>query len=418
MQQESRRSAQSSRKDVQKMAETVFSVIELNRYIKSLLDKDNRLFSVFVRGEISNWKLHYSGHAYFSLKDEKSTVRAVMFKSSASRLKFLPENGQKVIAAGRVSVYERDGQYQLYVDDLLAEGIGDLHYQYEQLIKKLEQEGLFDKARKKPLPKYPRKIGVVTSSTGAAVRDILNILSRRWKHANVYLYPVLVQGKDAPPQIIEALRYLDKKTDVIITGRGGGSMEDLWAFNDENVARTIAAMHTPVISAVGHETDFTISDFAADLRAPTPSAAAELAVPDEFELRQSILQMQARLHNAVSSIVSKKRIQVQAFLERPVLQKPNEIIDRNQLYLDSILKDLTNAAQIALSQKKESLASLSAKLDSLSPLSVLGRGYAIAETQTGTVIKSVKQINKGEHLTLTLTDGKASCQVEEIMQPK
>ena len=195
-------------------------------------------------------------------------------------------------------------------------------------------------------------------------------------------------------------------------------MEDLWAFNDENVARTIAAMHTPVISAVGHETDFTISDFAADLRAPTPSAAAELAVPDEFELRQSILQMQARLHNAVSSIVSKKRIQVQAFLERPVLQKPNEIIDRNRLYLDSILKDLTNAAQIALSQKKESLASLSAKLDSLSPLSVLGRGYAIAETQTGAVIKSVKQINKGEHLTLTLTDGKDSCQVEEIMQPK
>lgn len=397
------------------MNETVFGVLELNRYIKNLLDKDNRLFSVFVRGEISNWKLHYSGHAYFSLKDEKSAIRAVMFKSSVNHLTFMPENGQKVIAAGKVSVYERDGQYQLYVDDLLTEGIGDLHYQYEMLVKKLEQEGLFDESRKKRLPKYPQKIGVVTSSTGAAVRDILNILSRRWKRAKVYLYPVLVQGKDAPPQIIEALRYLDKKVDVIITGRGGGSMEDLWAFNDEDVVRTIAAMHTPVISAVGHETDFTISDFVADLRAPTPSAAAELAVPDEYELRQSFAQIQSRLLTAANSVLSQKKLQVKSYMERPALQKPYETINRNRQYVDSLLKDFTNAIELVLSQKKEVFASLCAKLDSLSPMAVLGRGYTIAENQSGDVIKSAKQLEKNGKIDVIFTDGKALCEIQEIL---
>lgn len=397
------------------MERPVFSVTQLNRYIKTLFDGDRLLYRVLLRGEISNFKLHYSGHMYFVLKDANSNIRGVMFKGYASRLPFRPENGQKVIVSGRVGVYERDGQYQIYVEDMQPDGIGALHIAYEQLKEKLEVEGLFDQSRKKPLPRYPKRVGVVTSPTGAAIRDIINILSRRYPNADVLLYPVLVQGDGAPADIIEAVRYFDREqaVDVLIVGRGGGSIEDLWAFNDEGVARAVAGCRIPVISAVGHETDFTIVDFVSDLRAPTPSAAAELAVPSQAELSARLSGYQARLQQAYRTFLHKKRAGLEALENRRVFQRPFDLVEQNRLYLDAVARDLTKSADILVGRQRERFGKLISKLDALSPFAVLKRGYLVAQDETGKLIKETGDVSVGDDLKLTLAEGRLLCKVLE-----
>ncbi len=397
------------------MERPVFSVTQLNRYIKTLFDGDRLLYRVLLRGEISNFKLHYSGHMYFVLKDANSNIRGVMFKGYASRLPFRPENGQKVIVSGRVGVYERDGQYQIYVEDMQPDGIGALHIAYEQLKEKLEAEGLFDQSRKKPLPRYPKRVGVVTSPTGAAIRDIINILSRRYPNADVLLYPVLVQGDGAPADIIEAVRYFDREqaADVLIVGRGGGSIEDLWAFNDEGVARAVAGCRIPVISAVGHETDFTIVDFVSDLRAPTPSAAAELAVPSQAELSARLSGYQARLQQAYRTFLHKKRAGLEALENRRVFQRPFDLVEQNRLYLDAVARDLTKSADILVGRQRERFGKLISKLDVLSPFAVLKRGYLVAQDETGKLIKETGDVSVGDDLKLTLAEGRLLCKVLE-----
>ena len=397
------------------MERPVFSVTQLNRYIKTLFDGDRLLYRVLLRGEISNFKLHYSGHMYFVLKDANSNIRGVMFKGYASRLPFRPENGQKVIVSGRVGVYERDGQYQLYVEDMQPDGIGALHIAYEQLKEKLEAEGLFDQSRKKSLPRYPKRVGVVTSPTGAAIRDIINILSRRYPNADVLLYPVLVQGDGAPADIIEAVRYFDREqaVDVLIVGRGGGSIEDLWAFNDEGVARAVAGCRIPVISAVGHETDFTIVDFVSDLRAPTPSAAAELAVPSQAELSARLSGYQVRLQQAYRTFLHKKRAGLEALENRRVFQRPFDLVEQNRLYLDAVARDLTKSADILVGRQRERFGKLISKLDALSPFAVLKRGYLVAQDETGKLIKETGDVSVGDDLKLTLAEGRLLCKVLE-----
>lgn len=377
------------------------------------MDHDLLLFQLSIRGEISNFKLHYSGHMYFTLKDEQSTIRAVMFKSSNYKLKFKPENGMKVIAQGRISVYERDGQYQLYVENMQPDGIGALHIAFEQLKKKLEAEGLFDSERKKSLPKFPKRIGVVTSATGAAIRDILNVLKRRYPAAEVLLYPVLVQGEQACFEIVEGIQYFNdtKSVDVIITGRGGGSIEELWAFNEEIVARSIAASQIPVISAVGHETDFTIADFVSDVRAPTPSAAAELAVPSQYELRDKVQGLQSRLIYALNNRLESRRLKLERLMQSTAFRNPLDNISQSRLRLDEMGKDLLKNMLYQLKNQREQLASLCGKLDALSPLSVLSRGYAIVKTSDGQIIRTVHEVNEQQKIKVQLQDGEFQCTV-------
>ena len=397
----------------------VLSVSQLNRYIKGIVEQDRILSRVTVRGELSNFKAHYSGHFYFALKDETSVIKCVMFKAYASQLKFMPESGMKVVISGRVSVFERDGQYQVYVDSMQVSGIGDLHVAYEQLKAKLEEEGLFDVSRKKPIPKYPSKIGVVTSPTGAAIRDILNVLKRRYRMADVYIYPVLVQGEGAPADIVKAINYFDKTgwADVLIVGRGGGSIEDLWAFNSEDVARAVSDCRIPVISAVGHETDFTIIDFVSDLRAPTPSAAAELAVPDMAELYEKNGTYYLRLLNAYRTFIGKKEDVIDGYRNRPVFKNPDEIVNKRRLVIDLLSQNLEKNFSLMISKKRERLVSLSSGLDAMSPLKVLSRGYSIAETD-GRAIKSINEIKPGDCIVLTMSDGKADCEVKKVTEWK
>ena len=371
----------------------VLTVTQLNRYLKSIFDGDPHLANVFLTGEISNFTDHYrSGHLYFSLKDDRSVIRAVMFAQQARRLKFRPGDGMRVIARGRVSVYEQSGQYQLYVQDMQPDGLGALNLAFEQLKKKLAAEGLFDPERKKSLPKFPQSVGVVTSPTGAAVQDIRQILGRRYPLAQVVLCPVLVQGEGAAEQIAEAIRRFNRLrcADVLIVGRGGGSIEDLWAFNEEIVARAVAESEIPVISAVGHETDYTICDFAADLRAPTPSAAAELAVPDIRELLSAVSSAGVRMKQALS--LDLRRMQMDRLVERMVRQMKREV----------------ETGKMMLSQK-------SAALDALSPLRVLERGYAVALDPKGAALKNAADAVPGEPLTLLLSRGKLVCRVEKIL---
>jgi exodeoxyribonuclease VII large subunit len=371
----------------------VLTVTQLNRYLKSIFDGDAHLANVFLTGEISNFTDHYrSGHLYFSLKDDRSVIRAVMFAQQARRLKFRPGDGMRVIARGRVSVYEQSGQYQLYVQDMQPDGLGALNLAFEQLKKKLAAEGLFDPKRKKSLPKFPQSVGVVTSPTGAAVQDIRQILGRRYPLAQVVLCPVLVQGEGAAEQIAEAIRRFNRLrcADVLIVGRGGGSIEDLWAFNEEIVARAVAESEIPVISAVGHETDYTICDFAADLRAPTPSAAAELAVPDIRELLSAVSSAGVRMKQALS--LDLRRMQMDRLVERMVRQMKREV----------------ETGKMMLSQK-------SAALDALSPLRVLERGYAVALDPKGAALKNAADAVPGEPLTLLLSRGKLVCRVEKIL---
>lgn len=394
--------------------EQIYSVSQVNQYIKGLLDRDRVLAGLFVRGEISNYKVYPSGHHYFSLKDESGAIRCVMFRREAMGLRFRPENGMKVIAFGRVAVFPRDGQYQLYCGELTPDGVGDLHVAFEQLKSKLYQEGLFDPTHKKPLPRFPGRIALITSSAGAAVRDMIRILRARWPMAQVLVLPVRVQGTEAPGELCAAIAWANRYqvADLIITGRGGGSMEDLWAFNDEQVARTIYASHIPVISAVGHEPDVTIADFVADLRAATPSNAAELAVPDQNELYAQLEQLGRRLGKAISHRLEGARAELARAEDCRALRSPLRYLDEKRQLLDYQQTRLAHGLSASVGREREHFARLSAALDAMSPLKVLSRGYAIPRREDGAVVRSVREAAAGDRLELQLSDGKLDCEVQ------
>lgn len=398
------------------MEQQIYSVTQVNTYIQSMMDSDRLLAGLCVRGELSNYKVYPSGHHYFSLKDATGALRCVMFKSSALRLRFRPENGMKVLAMGRISVFPRDGAYQLYCTGLTPDGVGDLHVAFEQLKAKLQAEGLFDPAHKKPLPRYPGVIAIVTSSAGAAVHDMLRILRKRYPLSKVLLLPVRVQGAEAPAELCGAIRYVNRwnLADLIITGRGGGSLEDLWAFNDETLARTIYESRIPVISAVGHEPDVTISDYVADLRAATPSNAAELAVPDQAELVRRLRSITSAMGAQLSRQVklNRKRLEVLA-TSRP-LQSPTAYVDERRLLLDGVQRRLCTAQQQTLAGSRQRCVRLAAALDAMSPLKVLTRGYAMAQTEDGRLLRTVEQTSPGGRFTLHLADGRIRASVEAI----
>ena len=399
------------------MEQRVFSVTEVNQYIKQVIDSVPLLEGLLIRGELSNYKIYPSGHHYFTLKDGESAIRCVMFRGSAGRLRFRPENGMRVIAAGRISVYPRDGAYQLYCTSLSADGIGDLYVAFEQLKEQLDREGLFDPAHKKPLPLYPQRIAIITSSAGAAVHDMIRILRRRYPIAKVLLLPVRVQGVEAPPEIVGAIRYANRwqLADVLIVGRGGGSIEDLWAFNDERVARAIYASDIPVISAVGHEPDVTISDFVADRRASTPSNAAEIAVPDQEELRNRLDSVRQAMAQAVRKTLEKADGQWRALATKRVLTDPMAFIDDRRMQLDSVQQRLGLTAHRQMSTRQQQFAALAASLDALSPLKVLSRGYAMAQAADGAVLRTSRQVKEGDRIRVRLGQGALACTVDETM---
>ena len=388
---------------------------QVGLYLKNLMDRDRVLSGLLVRGEISNYKMYPSGHHYFTLKDGEGALRCVMFRGDAVSLRFRPQNGMQVIAAGRITVFPRDGQYQLYCVRLTPEGAGDLHVAFEQLKEKLLREGLFDQAHKRPLPAYPRRIALITSPAGAAVRDMLRILGARYPLAQVRVLPVRVQGEGAAEEIAAALDWanLHQAADLIITGRGGGSMEDLWAFNEECVARAIYRSQIPVISAVGHEPDVTIADFVADLRAATPSNGAELAVPDQNELYAWLDGLAKRLEKGTGSLLARRRKDLERLGRSRMLTDPGAYFRDRRLLLDYQGQRLGHGAGQILSRARERLARDSAALDAMSPLKVLGRGYSIARNENGTLIASVKDAAPGERLELRLSDGSLACRVEE-----
>ena len=396
------------------MADKIFSISELNNYIKNLLDSDEILAGMYVKGELSNYKTYPSGHHYFTMKDAEGTLKCVMFKGSASKLRFRPENGMSVVAFGRVAVYPRDGVYQLYVNEITPDGIGDLYVAFEQLKEKLLKEGLFDELHKKPLPRFPKTIAVITSPVGAAVQDIIRVLGRRWPMTKVVVMPVRVQGTEAPPEIVSAIKQANEENvaDLIITGRGGGSIEDLWAFNDESVARAIFASDIPVISAVGHEPDITIADFVADIRAATPSNAAELAVPDMLEVYGWLKAADVRLQQAINRDIKAKRQRLHDISNRRVLQSPKNYIEDRKIQLYRSAERLLSSMQGQMYKKRERYARLAASLDAMSPLKVLGRGYAIAKRADGTVVKSAGDVSTGDRLTIRLKQDEITCIAE------
>lgn len=396
----------------------LLTVTQLNTYVRSVLDSDRNLNNVFVCGEISNFTNHYrTGHYYMTLKDSGASIRAVMFRTANMRLRFMPENGMSVVARGRVSVYERDGQYQLYIDDMQPDGIGALSIAFEQLKSKLAAEGLFDEARKKPVPKIPLRVGVITSPTGAAVRDIITVLGRRFPMAEVILCPVQVQGASAAPQIAAAVKRFnrEKLSDVLIVGRGGGSLEELWAFNEETVARAVSGSEIPVISAVGHETDFTICDFAADLRAPTPSAAAELAVPDAAEQRAYLSGLLLRCRRVLENEIASKRAYLKRLEMSPGLTSRKAMLDGYRLLLDRYSTTMEASLLAMISGGRSNLKFFAGKLDTLSPLKVLGRGYAIA-SKDGRSVSSVRSLSAGDGLSVRLSDGILECAVTSVKE--
>lgn len=395
------------------MAQNVLSITQLNEYIRGRMDADPLLTQVAVRGEISNYKLYPSGHHYFTLKDESSALKCVMFKGNAMRLRFRPESGMKVIAMGKVSVFPRDGAYQLYCTAMAMDGVGDLYAAFEQLKKKLAAQGLFDPAHKKPLPKYPGTIGIITSSAGAAVHDMLRILRKRYPLSNVRLLPVRVQGEEAPGEIAAAIRYANyyKLADLLIVGRGGGSIEDLWAFNEEQVAYAIYESEIPVISAVGHEPDVTISDFVADLRAATPSNAAELAVPDQDALRQNLDSMSAAMETALNRQLKSARQHLDVLSQSPALRSPTGYLEQRSKSLELLKNRLVSAQNQSITRKNQRYIAAVSKLDAMSPLKVLTRGYAMAQTERGEVLRSVSQVELGERIRISLCDGKLSATV-------
>ncbi len=400
------------------MSQTILTITQLNEYIRGKMDSDPMLAQVAVRGEISNYKLYPSGHHYFTLKDEAGALKCVMFKGNAFRLRFRPENGMKVIAMGKVSVYPRDGAYQLYCTAMAMDGVGDLYAAFEQLKKKLEAQGLFDPAYKKPLPKYPETIGIVTSSAGAAVHDMLRILRKRYPIVKVRLLPVRVQGTEAPGEIAAAIGYANryKLADLLIVGRGGGSMEDLWAFNDERVAYAIYQSEIPIISAVGHEPDVTIADFVADLRAATPSNGAELAVPDQDALRQNLDATASAMAAALSRQVKGARQHLHVLSQSPALRSPTGYIEQRGKNLELLKNRMISAQTQALTGKKQRYIAAVSKLDAMSPLKVLSRGYAMAQGDGGEVIRSIHQTELGQRITVTVSDGALSATVMKKME--
>ena len=391
----------------------IFTVSELNQFIKDLLDNVPPLTDLLLRGEISNYKVYPSGHHYFTLKDSQCAVKCVLFKGSAMKLRFRPENGMQVIASGHISVYPRDGAYQLYCTGLSPDGVGDLSVAYEQLKEKLRLEGLFDEAHKKPLPLYPQRIAIVTSPAGAAVHDMIRILRRRYPIAKVLLLPVRVQGTEAPAEIAGAIRYANRHqlADVLITGRGGGSLEDLWAFNDERVARAIYESEIPVISAVGHEPDVAISDFVADRRASTPSNAAEIAVPDMAELLRYLQGSDERMAQSLLNALHRREERLAALEKKRVLTDPTAFLADRRLYLDHVVHRLAAAEKGCVDGEGRRFAAAAAALDALSPLKVLARGYAVAQSGDGTVLKSAADVAAGERIRVRLAQGSLRCDV-------
>ncbi|MGM9584534.1 MAG: exodeoxyribonuclease VII large subunit [Faecousia sp.] len=395
------------------MAQNVLSVSQLNEYVRGKMDADPFLAQLAVRGEISNYKLYPSGHHYFTLKDEGGALKCVLFKGNAMRLRFRPENGMKVIAMGRVSVYPRDGAYQLYCTALTMDGVGDLYAAFEQLKKKLAAQGLFDPAHKKPLPPYPGVIGIVTSSAGAAVHDMLRILRKRYPLSRVLLLPVRVQGAEAPGEIAAAIRYANEHhlADLLIVGRGGGSIEDLWAFNEEPVAYAIYESEIPVISAVGHEPDVTISDYVADLRAATPSNAAELAVPDQDSLRQNLDAMSNAMASALNRQLKAARQHLQVLSDSAALRSPTGYLEQKGKNVELLKNRLLSAQNQNITRHRQRYIAALSKLDAMSPLKVLTRGYSMTRTEQGEVIRSIGQVEPGERIRVSLSDGTLSATV-------
>ncbi len=391
---------------------TVITVSQLNNYIKRYIDNNDLLTNIWLKGEISNFKRHTSGHIYLTLKDGTASVKCVMFYSDALHLKFLPDNGMKVIANGRISVYERDGVYQLYISEIVPDGVGELYVAYEQLKKQLEYEGYFDEYRKRPIPKYPDKIGIVTAVGGAALQDIINVTGRRFAMAKVFVYPAQVQGAGAAKTIADGIRYFNSNIipDVIITGRGGGSIEDLWPFNERIVADAIYNSEVPVISAVGHETDFTIADFVADLRAPTPSAAAELAVPDCRQLKQYFEDSISRCNNALYALVKYKAAEFDSIVSKNIYNLVSKNICDFRQYTDDLTSDMTISYSGIVDKFCAQFLQKCVKLDALSPLKVLARGYAVVSGNDIT-IKSVNDVSKGDIVDITLSDGSVKSQI-------
>lgn len=399
------------------MAMQPVSVTQLTQYIKLLLDRDEILSQVCVRGELSNFKAHSSGHLYFTLKDEGAVISCVMFRSDAMKLRFRPESGMKVILYGRVSLFPKSGQYQIYVTNMQPDGVGALAVAFEQLKRRLHEEGLFDPVHKKSLPRYPRRVALVTSPTGAAVRDMIRILGHRWPMAEVLVCPVRVQGEGAAQEIADMLDYVDKHqlADVIITGRGGGSMEDLWAFNEEIVARAIWRCDIPVISAVGHEPDVTISDYVADIRAATPSNAAELAVRDSEAFQNTLHQLQVRMEQAQLQKINRLRQRLDTLSKSRVMRQPDAYLQQQQLYLEMLRQRLEHSGEVLLVKNRQRFERTAAKLDALSPLKVLGRGYAMV-TREDCVIRETAQLTPGDAITVSLSDGTAQCTVNTVQR--
>lgn len=395
------------------MAQQILSITQINEYIQGIMDRDSILRSIAVRGEISNYKVYPSGHHYFTLKDEGGALKCVMFRGNTARLRFRPENGMQIIATGRVSVYPRDGAYQLYCTALVPDGVGDLYAAFEQLKTRLSAEGLFDPSHKKPLPKFPKIIGIITSSAGAAVHDMLRILNKRYPLSMVRLLPVRVQGVEVPQEIADAIRYANHHclADLLIVGRGGGSMEDLWAFNDPVVAYAIYGSQIPVISAVGHEPDFTISDFVADLRAATPSNAAELAVPAQDALRQNLDSYSAVMINVIQNRLQAYTRQLRILSASPALQSPEAYILQRRKQISLLYNRIIAAENQSLSRSRERFLSSAAKLDALSPLKVIARGYSVVRTAEGVLIPSVTQTSPGDNVHILFRDGTATAQI-------
>ena len=388
------------------------TVTDLNKYIKNKIDGDEMLNNVLVKGEISNFKNHYTGHLYFTLKDDKSLIKCIMFKSYAQKLNFMPKDGMKVFVFGEVSVFERDGIYQVYVKAMQEDGVGALYKKYEELKQMLEEQGYFDISHKKKIPQMPKIIGVLTSQTGSVIRDIINVSTRRNSNVQIRLFPVPVQGQDAAPKIAEGIRFMNKNklADVLILARGGGSLEDLWPFNEEIVAHAIYESELPIISAVGHETDFSISDFVADLRAPTPSAAAELAVPDIYEVKQKILGYKNRLKISLNKKYEMLKLHYEKLTSSFVFKEPLRIINERSILLDNQVKQIENIIKNKKQSEKERYVKLVSKLDTLSPLKTLTRGYSIIE-QKGKIINSVKELQEGNEIDIQMIDGKAKAKI-------
>ena len=400
------------------MSQDVLSVAQINEYIRNVMDRDALLSSVAVRGEISNYKLYPSGHHYFTLKDDQAAIRCVIFKGNALRLRFRPANGMKIVAMGKISVFPRDGAYQLYCTTMMLDGVGDLHAAFEQLKAKLSAQGLFDPAHKKPIPRFPKTIGIVTSSAGAALHDMLRILRKRYPLAKVVLLSARVQGVEAPGEIAAAIRYADhhQLADVLIVGRGGGSIEDLWAFNEEIVARAIYDCRIPVISAVGHEPDVTISDYVADLRAATPSNAAELVVPDQDALCQTLDQMSAVMATSLDRQIRSARRHLNVLSSSGALQEPTGYLKQRRITVQNIEQRLSANMMRIIDRKKQGFLSSTAKLDAMSPLKVLTRGYAMVQQEDGSLLRTVKQVKEGETITISLSDGTLSGAVTGIKE--